>query len=531
MEHVNVLPSKNFKKFVFSSPEVINNSLKITLINPPSIISRYASVGELVPPIGLAYITSVLKQANHQVQIIDAIGENVVDNFPHRGDLVRRGISYEEIVNKIIKDTEIIGISGMFSSQWPHYKELIQDLKRSFPDALIIGGGEHFTAIPEYSLQTCPELDLCVLGEGEQILLDILNNISKGEELDNLTGIAFRKNNKIVVNSVLGRIMNIDQLPLPDWEEFPIENYVAFGTGWGVGKQRVMPIIATRGCPYQCTFCSSPSMWNTRWLPRDPEAVLDEIELYQKKYDLEEVQFYDLTAIIKKDWIIEFCKGIEKRGIKIAWQLPIGTRSEVVDSEVVDYLYRTGCTNMGFAPESGSPVTLKRIKKRVNLKNMKASMRGCVKRGLNVKANIIIGFPGETHKEIWESMKFAFQSAWIGIHDMSFFPFSPYPGSELFRTLQNQNKIPEFSDEWFLSLSYVELGKFNSYCENVSKKMLHFYQIFGFSLFYGSQYLFRPWRLLKTVYNLVRGKHESKGEQALDSLIKRIITKRVQVNL
>ena len=95
-----------------------------------------------------------------------------------------------------------------------------------------------------------------------------------------------------------------------------------------------MPVMASRGCPYQCTFCSNPAMWTTRWIPRDPDLLLDEMQFYQKNYGAENFDFYDLTAIVKKSWIIDFCNKIEEREMKFTWQLPSGTRTEAIDGEV-----------------------------------------------------------------------------------------------------------------------------------------------------------------------------------------------------
>src|SRR5262249_6972104 len=156
------------------------------------------------------------------------------------------------------------------------------------------------------------------------------------------------------------RIRNVDDLPLPAWDGFPMEEYLSTRNGNGVYRGRAMGILATRGCPYKCTFCSNPSMYGNLWMPRSPAKVLDEIELYIKKYNAQNIDFYDLTFVLRKSWILEFCREIERRGLVFTWQLPTGTRSEVIDREVSEALYRTGCRNITYAPESGSPETLKR---------------------------------------------------------------------------------------------------------------------------------------------------------------------------
>ena len=106
------------------------------------------------------------------------------------------------------------------------------------------------------------------------------------------------------------RIIKLDEIPKPAWDLVPLNKYLDLGLSLGVNRGRSMPMIASRGCPFQCTFCSSPYMWGTRWLARDPKLVADEIEEYIEKYNINNIDFYDLTAIVKKSWIIEFCNEI-----------------------------------------------------------------------------------------------------------------------------------------------------------------------------------------------------------------------------
>src|SRR6201999_3016153 len=149
-------------------------------------------------------------------------------------------------------------------------------------------------------------------------------------------------------------IRALDTIPPPAWELVPLENYLSNGLTNGVNLGRSMPMLASRGCPYQCTFCSSPFMWTTRWVSRDVHLLVDEIIEYQERFGITNVDFYDLTAIVKRDWIIKFCEEPLRRGVKITWQLPSGTRSEAIDAEVVGWLERSGCRNLSYAPESGS---------------------------------------------------------------------------------------------------------------------------------------------------------------------------------
>ncbi|HWP46385.1 MAG TPA: hypothetical protein VNM22_04405, partial [Candidatus Limnocylindrales bacterium] len=150
------------------------------------------------------------------------------------------------------------------------------------------------------------------------------------------------------------------------------------------------------------------------------------------------------------------------------------------------------------------------------------SMRGAVRSGLNVKANIIFGFPDETRWQVWQTLRFLFMMALIGVHDILIAIFSPYPGSELFMELYEQGKIHTLSDEFFLSLTaYTDMARAVSWTDKISSRELNFLRIAGFLVFYGTQYTLRPWRLVRTLFNLVSGRQESRLDKILQEYIQR----------
>jgi radical SAM superfamily enzyme YgiQ (UPF0313 family) len=268
-------------------------------------------------------------------------------------------------------------------------------------------------------------------------------------------------------------------------------------------------------------------MWTTRWYARDPEQVLDEIQAYMEQYGATNFDFYDLTAIVKRSWIIQFTNRILERNMKFTWQLPSGTRSEAIDEEVCRLLYASGCRNMSYAPESGSPEVLKRIKKVVKLDRLEASVLSAVRNGLNVKLNIIMGFPKESRKELGETVRFLARMGYAGVHDMSISLFSPYPGSELYHDLRKAGKIPELSDEYFLGLcAYKDFSQSSSYSDDVTPRVLNMHRIAGFLVFYGIQYAVRPWRVVRLFVNLLQHRQESRLDKSLQDLARRMRNRR-----
>ncbi|HVM97359.1 MAG TPA: radical SAM protein, partial [Candidatus Acidoferrales bacterium] len=325
------------------------------------------------------------------------------------------------------------------------------------------------------------------------------------------------------------RVENVDRIPAPRWDLTPIENYLDGGFSFGVDRGRTMPLLATRGCPYQCTFCSSPRMWTTRYSTRTPALVVDEIEEFVRRYRVENVDFYDLTAIIEREWILEFCRLLDQRGLRITWQLPSGTRSEALDEEVLRVMYRSGCRNVSYAPESGSKRTLTAIKKKVKLDRLEASMRSAVRCGLNVKANILIGFPDEQLHDLRQTLRFIGRMARAGVHDVSVWTFSPYPGSELFEQLRSAGRLPRLDDQYYASLlSYSDISGAVSYADELKSAQLQRYRLAGLLLFYTGSYLTHPLRPLRSLYNIATRRYESRMEMSFGNLMRRLTATRTQ---
>lgn len=488
---------------------------KITLVRPHVIVAVSSPVSPTCPPIGLAYIASSLRVAGHDVYVIDAVGEAPAQ-FVKTQDprFLVQGLSLQEILDRINIDTEAVGVSCMFSYEWPNVRNLIKALRNKLPTARIILGGEHASSLSEFCLRDCSALDIAASGEGEEIMLE-LSDISC--DLSKVNGITYRNGDAIVQNPARKRIKAIDDIPKPAWELFPLENYLGRGYGRGANRGRNMPLISSRGCPYKCTFCSNHTMWGSHWASRSPALVVDEIKEYVEKYKITNFDFYDLTTIVNRKWTINFCKLLIDSGMKFTWQLASGTRSEAIDEEVSEFLAKSGCANISYAPESGSKSVLGRIKKKVDLKKLKSSMRSSEKNGIICKANILIGFPGETHFEILQTLKFCIEAAFTGIHDLSVYPFSPYPGSALFNQLRAENRIPEINDAYFYSLALsTELGaKAPSFSEHISTKALAVYRILGIALFYGISFLLHPWRIYSTIKNIFGETQETLLESAL----------------
>jgi len=495
----------------------------VSLVKAPALTNAYALSTLMTPPLGLAYLAGSLKAGGIACEIIDAVGENPDQISPLNfcaGYSI--GLTMQQIVERISVDADIIGLSCMFTNGWPYDARLVALIRERFPKALIVTGGEHASACADYIMETCPAVDVCAHGEGEETLVELVRCVRAEGSLANVAGITFRKNGVPQSNLRRQRIADIDGIALPDWQLVPLENYMSRGIGHGSFIARNMPLMATRGCPFQCTFCSSPRMWTTKWSARTPSMVIDEMERYITTYNVENFDLYDLTAIVKKTWIVDFAQQIINRGLQITYQLPSGTRSEAIDQEVVDLLYRSGCRNFNYAPESGSPRTLEAVKKKVKLPRLLQSLTVAAKRGMSVMVNIIL-FPDDTPADVLKTFKFMIQCAWAGADDITFVPFVPYPGGELYDRLIKEGRLPPMSDAYAISLlTHSDITIAKSHNTHFSGRQVHYIRLLFLAMFYGFSFLFRPARFVKTIKNLWDKKPATKGEKTFLMLISRL---------
>lgn len=491
------------------------DSLKVALVRAPLISREGALNNEASPAIGLAYIAGYLLKKGHDVEIVDGTAADLGTVRPLKDypGFQIQGIELDELVDSIPADADVIGFSSMFSCEWVLLKDLITRVRERFPLQLLVGGGEHFTALSEYSLRDCPALDVIVKGEGEYTMLELIEAWSRGDH-SQVGGICYLDaDGNFTDNGGLPRISDIDTIPWPYWPEGYLERFWEAGKSYGVSSERDMPMLGSRGCPYKCKFCSSPQMWTTRYVLRDIDDLIAEIKYYREKYKITSFQFYDLTVFTKKSWTLEFCRRLKQEDLGLSWSLPSGTRSEVLDEEILTLLRDTGCRYMAYAPESGSPRSLKMIDKKVDLTKMIASLKTAVRLGLIVRTNLIIGFPHETRSDVFKTLWFGLKMAALGVEEVPFFIFSSYPGTAIFKQLQGEGKV-ELNDAYFMSLISFN-GKFNflkpqgTSNPNMTNFELAAVRVSFMLLNYFVGYATHPSRVFRTIRNLINGDQSS----------------------
>ena len=487
--------------------KVVGNN-HITLVRGPVVFTNGSINNEAVPQLGLAYISGYLLAKGYKVTVIDSSAEGLgkISPLKEYPGYSYQGLTHSDVISRIPKQTRIIGFTSMFSGEWPVLRDLIIQTRESFPEALIVAGGEHITALTEYCLRDCPALDVCVRGEGEHTFYQLLEAyLGTGDFLD-VPGIAYiKKEDQYQQNGNKPPRMKDVKIPWPDWPEDYLEKFWRAGKSYGVATERDMPFMLSRGCPFQCTFCSSPQMWTTKYNFRDLDDVMKEIKYYIKRYDITALQMYDLTAIIKKQWAMEFCQRMIDEGIKLKWSLPDGTRSEALDKEVLIMMKKSDNNYLVYAPESGSQRTLKKIKKRVKLKRLIESVIEAKRLGLTVRTNVIIGFPHETWWDIIQTILFQMRNAIRGVDDVTIYIFSPYPGTEIFDDLTRAGKV-KLNDDYFHKLTSLNGDYFTTnlttFNDNISGRMLGVVRLVAVLINYAISYLLYPRRIIRTIRNI-----------------------------
>ena len=292
--------------------------MRVQLIHPPLYLNVHAMTA-LRPsvPLGLAYIAAVLRKAGHQVSLLDAVAEapDQVTQSEKKKQLFALGLTTEQILDRLDPEADAFGLTNKWTFSWPLVRELIRKMKERYPDKPIVCGGEHFSGLPKLSMEQAP-IDFIVRGEGEGGALDVFNGLQLGAaaiDWSQVPGIWYRNAQGAPTESCgpRERIKEVDEIPWPAWDLIDIDCYNQQGFINGLNLGKTIPILATRGCPYQCTYCASPNMWTTRWYAREPKDVVDEMQHYKERYGATNFPFQDLTAILKKDWIVAFCNELK----------------------------------------------------------------------------------------------------------------------------------------------------------------------------------------------------------------------------
>jgi radical SAM superfamily enzyme YgiQ (UPF0313 family) len=402
--------------------------MRILLLIPPTDLKK--SYGKLKkfsnpqPSIGIAYIASILRENGHLVKVLDAYVN---------------GSSLDDIINIIGDfDPDVVGISVLTPSAEVVFS-ISKEIRKNYPDIKIVMGNMHASIFADEILAN-NYADFIIHREGELTMLELIETLGKKENIDSVRGISFCKTGRIIHTPLRPHIDNLDSLPFPAWDLFPLEKYTTDPRTEVKKGVTEMQILATRGCPNQCTFCSSRTerSLGSKYRMRSPKNIVDEMEFLYKNFKSEVFSFMDLAFPLVKSHAMAVCQEIINRGLhrKILWFTEC--RVKPLDEEILNLMKKSGCVRVNFGIESGNNEILKMLKKNFTTDDVRKAVKMAKKAGIEVDGMFMIGLPGETEETIKQTIDFAIE---LNVRFAIFNIFVPYPGCELWDILNSQNKI------------------------------------------------------------------------------------------
>jgi magnesium-protoporphyrin IX monomethyl ester (oxidative) cyclase len=391
-------------------------------------------------------------EKTHEVCIIDAPTKGW-RNLQADRTKYRVGLSNTEIADKVKRwSPDVVVIEIPFSGWSKTAFEVASTVKGINKDIITVLEGQHPSARPEDCLAN-PNVDFVVMGEPENAIFELIDAVGKEtRNLKKIMGIGFVKNGVPVFTSPRPLLEDLDSLPFPARHLLPMEEYNSAVKEIPLRGEINKPwtiMITSRGCPYNCVFCTHHIVWGRKWRGRSPENVVDELQHVIKTYHVKQIDFLDDNMTLDRKRMENICDLIVKRGLSIEWFTPNGVRADTLDEKLLKKMKRSGCKKIRVAPESGvQRVVDQVIKKNLDLRSVERAVVLCKKVGIKVGCFFVIGLIGETKEEIEETIKFAYKLRQLGADSFIFSIATPVYGTRLYEQAKRGGFLREcFSDE------------------------------------------------------------------------------------
>jgi len=414
---------------------------KVVLVNPPDNEALVISFGTklspvkqfALPPLGLLSLLSYLRSKNIDSELVDAPAYEL-----DLGETIKKVLDLEPT---------IVGISSN-TGTYPTARKVSRGIKEENKDIIIVFGGPHPTALPEFTL-TDSNADYVIRGEGEYSLEYLIKRLYSGEKVTDTPGLTYSSNGEFKSNPSRP-IEDLDSLPLIDWNLIDLKKYRPSPASFK--KLPALSTITSRGCPYHCIYCNK-NIFGRVYRPMSVSRVMQDLESLQN-IGVVDVNFWDDDFTMQRDRTIELCKEIKETGL--IWNC--STRANLVDKELLEIMADSGCYEIGYGVETGTNRIMELIKKGVTLDQIRDAIKWTEEVGIETKAYFMLGFPTETKEEIEKTIDFALE---LNPDVASFNIVIPYPGTELFKMYEKSlpNEL-DYDKLTFGDLDFVASDKY-----------------------------------------------------------------------
>ena len=383
--------------------------MKVLLINPPQLFYPGSDPPAGNLPLGLMYIAAVLERAGYEAEILDAFMTDAA--FLKVGDTLDVGMPYGKIKEEIRRrKPDIVGIAAPFTCQAENAIRVGHITKNVDPNILTVVGGPHVSAVPVEFLEEAKIIDIAVVGEGEYTMLDIVKYVEGTMRLSDVQGIAYRRDNgAIKQNAMRPFIQDLDELPYPAYHLVNMEQYLnPEKIEYRSFKDRSVSMITSRGCPFNCNFCSVYLHMGKIFRAHSVNYVIKHLEYVINKFGVKTIFFEDDNLTFDMKRFEAICDKIIEKRLKFNWETPNGIRADYLTLNLLRKMKKSGCQSVFFGIESGNQCILDNvIGKSLDLKKVVNVAKMCKDIGLKTAAFYIIGFPGETKEDMLKTVDLA----------------------------------------------------------------------------------------------------------------------------
>lgn len=402
-------------------------------------------------PQGSAYIAAILLKEGYDVEIYSQ------DKFHYPDEHLT------EYLNRNKFDVVAVGVIGGYYQ----YRKLIKISKainNSKNRPFYVIGGHGPSPEPEFFLKKT-QANAVVIGEGELTIVELLLAISNRRSLSGIKGIAFRQGETVTINKRRDLIKDIDTLPFPAYDLFPIDYYRLLREPCVSNRDFVMPVLSSRGCTFKCAFCYR---MDTGYRLRSSESIVDEINLLKEKYGVTYIVFYDELLMSSAERAADLCESFINAKLKIKWHC--NGRLNYAKPKILKLMKRSGCVFINYGIESLDNTVLKNMNKALTTEQIIKGIEATLNAGISPGFNIIFGNIGDCKRTLNESIKFLLKYD-DGAQMRTIRPVTPYPGSELYYYAIRKGLIKDCED--FYENKHVNSDLLSINFTNLSDKEFH----------------------------------------------------------